>query len=302
MNDAGPIVLTAAQATTAAAAVAVLDHATLDITGVAVADVAATAALNALASMTVSDSTVHIHDDLAAAGASMSKLVNGAGRISSITVNDAGVVSLTGAQAQAALAALAEMTAGTLTVTGVAVSHVNAIFGLAAVTAGTGMTVSDTAGDIQGDLVPSGSSKLLADLAKITSIAVSDANYVTLASADAAAVATVLAKLEAGTLEVTGVAVTDVPAVAGYTALHSMTVSDTALDVQNDLIEVGAASNLRAHVGLISGIELTDAGTPTIALSMANLTLNSTRAVADQHDAVLPGHQRYLDQHRERPE
>ena len=272
LNDAGPIVLTAAQATTAAAAVAVLDHATLDITGVAVADVAATAGLNALASMTVSDSTVHIHDDLAAAGASMSKLVNGAGRISSITVNDAGVVSLTGAQAQAALAALAEMTAGTLTVTGVAVSHVNAIFGLAAVTAGTGMTVSDTAGDIQGDLVPSGSSKLLADLAKITSITVSDSNYVTLASADAAAVATVLAKLEAGTLEVTGVAVTDVPAVAGYTALHSMMVSDTAEDLGDDLA-LGGASKLLTSSGLIGTISLTDAGPVSLTDAQAELVL-----------------------------
>jgi hypothetical protein len=132
--------------------------------------------------------------------------------------------------------------------------------------------VSDTAGDIQGDLVPSGSSKLLADLAKITSIAVSDSNYVTLAAADAAAVATVLAKLEAGTLEVTGVAVADVPTVAGYTALHSMTVSDTAEDLGDDLA-LGGASKLLTSSGLIGTISLTDAGPVSLTDAQAELVL-----------------------------
>ena len=83
-------------------------------------------------------------------------------------------------------------------------------------------------------------------------------------------------KLSGAPVIVTGVQVADIDTIATLAHLPtSMTVSDTALDVQNDLTEVGAASNIRASVGLISHIDLTDAGTPTIALSMANLTLNS---------------------------
>jgi hypothetical protein len=152
------------------------------------------------------------------------------------------------------------------------------------------MTVSDTAGDIHTDLVSGGSSTLLTDLAKITSIAVSDSTLVSLSVANAASVSTVLAKLGDGTLEITGVALANFAAVTAYTALDTMTVSDTVGTIITDLQSGASDSQLEHYANQITSVTATGG---TVALSDTDawaVTAALAKLVADSltiSDAVV---------------
>ena len=133
-------------------------------------------------SATVSDTAANIATDLAFGGSS-DLLANNA-MLFAITNSNAGAITLTSAQVQAAGvndgagSVLSNVTGGSLIVTGVAVADIDTILALDVSPAS--ITISDTAAHIQAALALGGSSDILAALGTITGITVSNAGVVSL--------------------------------------------------------------------------------------------------------------------------
>jgi hypothetical protein len=288
VSDAGTITLTVNQIEAAGvdggagSALAKMTGETLVVAGAVIADIHTLAGLGvAPSSIAVSDTAAHIQADLAAGG--LSEILTHLGSISSVTASDAGTISLTESQIllagvdDGAGSALSRITGETLTVTGVAVANVGSVLGLGV--APSSISVSDTAAHIQADLA-SGASTLVAHLASITGITASDAGTITLSTAQVVEAGvddgpgSVLDMLSGGTLVVSGAAVADIVTLAALDVLPSaISVSDSVADVVADLSS--GASSILSNIGLIGAIALTDAGTPSLALAIADLIADS---------------------------
>ena len=232
------IALTDAQAEPVLAALAHLPAGSLTVSAVSVADVPAIDALSALAGMTVSDSTSNIQTDLIK-GAS-SALQHNAGAITGVAYSSGTSIALTDAQAELALAALANLPANSLTISGVTVADVPTIAGLAAL---TNMSVSDAVGTVQTDL-SSGTPALVANHGKISGITLTGGTTLTLTVAQIGAALPVLA----------------------LTSSYLLSVNDTAINVQNDLA-LGASSVIVMRHTHIASSALTSSGTITLTES-----------------------------------
>ncbi len=204
----------------------------------------------ALGSITVTDSAANIQSDLISGGA-IEAAVN---EIAQININDDGSITLTDAQADPVLLALALLPSGSLTVTGVpAGAEVTAFYNLGDVL--TGMTVSDTAANIGSDL--SSGTSIEAAIGKITSISVSDDNLIALTYTAAATVPDALAKLPADSLTVSAVPVTDIASIAALSALSTMAVRDSSEAISNDLnlaVVYDGVSEIYSNIATISSI------------------------------------------------
>ena len=276
VSDGGGIALTQAQVLGAhvddgaGSVFSLLSGGTLEVTDVSVADIGAVLGLGfAPSSIVVSDTAAAVQADLASGA---SAILGNLGSIRGIGVNDAGTIELTDAQIQAAGvddgagSALAKTSGATIAVTGVPVADIATILGLG-VPPGS-VAVSDTAANIQADLA-SGVSRLVADRAHISSIAVSDSGTISLTVTQALATyvddgaTSVLGKTTGGTLTVTDAALTDLPALGAlYVPPTGLAISDTAANLQADL--TSGASVLAANLALIGGIAVSDAGTITL--------------------------------------
>ena len=243
------------------------------ITGVAVADIDTILGLPVEpASITISDTAAHIATDLALGGSS--ELLANNADITAIANSDAGAITLTSAQVQAAGvndgagSAMSKVTGGSLVVTGVAIADIETVLGLGVAPAS--ITISDTAAHIQADLALGGSSDILANLADITSVVVSNAGVVslTLAQMQSAGVndgaGSAAALLSGGTLRATGVTVAQIDTVLAFPEVpDSATVSDTAAHIATDLA-LGGSSDLLANNAMIFAIANSNAGAITL--------------------------------------
>lgn len=233
-------------------ALAELPSGSLTVTGAAVSQVAALAALSALQSMTVSDTAALVQGDMASAGGHV--LEGNYHSITSITVSG-GPVTLEYGAAHAAINALDLLTgSGTLVVDDVPVADVTEIAGLG-VRLGS-MTVSDTGGDVQADIESGGAHVLEANYATISSIALSSGS-VALGYGDASAAMGALSRLPGNSLTVSAVPVTDIATIAALTALTTMAVGDTGGAIAADLAKVadgGGTSYIATGLTGISSI------------------------------------------------
>ncbi len=243
-----------------------LSGTTLTVTGVALADIPTALALQVPPDhIAISDTAATIQADLISGTPAILPLLS---QISAITVSDAGTIQLTATQILAAgvddgpTSALAKMSGGTLAVTNVDLASLNTIATLAA--APNAIAVSDTAANIQADLV-SGSSQLVAHDAVLTDVNASDAGTVTLTDAQITApgvddgATSALAHFSGGTLVVTNAATADLATLAGLTtAPTQVQINDTAANVQADL--VAATSQLLTHAGIVGGVTLSELG------------------------------------------
>ena len=177
----GPISLTDAQALAAAStALALLPLDSLLVTGVGVGDIASIAALAALSSMAVSDTSGAIDGDLILGASSVLEQNHTA--ITGITFSSGSSVALTDTQAELVLAALALLPASSLTVSNVSLSDIPTIIALSALSS---MTVQDASGTIHDDLILGASSVLEQDNPQITGISFSSGSSVALTDTQA---------------------------------------------------------------------------------------------------------------------
>ena len=279
---AGVITLTVAQIEGAGAdngpgsLIAKLSGGTVAVSGAAVSDLPALAALAVPPGrIAVTDTAAHVQADLAMGAGS--HILGQLGSIASIAVTPSATITLTGAQLlqpgvdDGAQSALGLMTGAALAAADVAVGDIAAVLGL--FVAPASLTVTDTAAAVAADL-GSGASALLAHLAAITGIVVDGAVTLTAAQALTAHVddgpGSVFALLSGGGLIVSGTAISDIGSLLALgVPPSSIGIVDSAADLLADL--ASGHSTLAAHPGLISGIALTDAGTPVLPLSIASL-------------------------------
>ena len=133
-----------------------------------------------------------------------------------------------------------------------------------------GITVNDSAANVQGGLAT-----LETSIAKIGTITLTNSTTPTLTVtyAQFAADASVLSDISSPySLHVTSVSVTNFAAVAAnsHVGASAISVSDTAADVQNGL------STLYASYSQINTITLTDGSTPTITVTYAQFSTDSS--------------------------
>ncbi len=267
-------ILSSQEADVQLSALALLPTDSLIVNGAPVASVAGLAALTGLYQMTVSDTAANLQADMVADGAHI--LQTNHLLIGSIAVSDGNTVTLDATDAGAASDALALMSvADSLVVTGVSVADTTEIAGLIALTR---MTVSDSATDVRDDLELS-DSLLEHHAAVIQSIAFSSGSAVTLTGVEAARVMDALAELPGGSLTVTGASTGQIAALAALGALASMTIDDSATDIEDDLA-LGAASKIEENIGSITGITFTG----TINLDYATSASHVMAALAKLPD------------------
>ena len=282
VSPAGTITLTEAQVLSASvddfggSALAKMTGLTLHVSGVAVADIGTVLALGVPpSSIAVSDTAAAIQADLT--GGSSAILAN-LSSIGAIAASDSGAISLTVAQVEGqhiddgAGSVFDKLTAGTLTVTGAAVSDINTLAALSFRPAE--VDVSDTAAHIQADLIAGGGSKLISHQALIGAIAVNPVGTITLTETQLRAsgvddtIHSALAKMTGETLAVTHVLAADVGLVAALrVAPTQISVTDTAAHIQTDL--TSGSSGILAHIAAISGITVSPAGTITLTAAQA---------------------------------
>ena len=280
-SDAGTITLTQAQVLAAhvddgaGSVFALLSGGALVVTDVDTAHIGTVLGLDfAPGSIAVSDTAAHIEADLVAGS---SAILGHLGSISGIDASDAGTIHLTGAQILAAGvddgagSALSKLTGATVVATDVPVADIGTVLALDVVPGS--IAVSDTAANIEADLT-GGSSALVADRAHIGSIAVNDAGTITLTVAQAEAVhvddgtGSVLAKMTGETLDITGAVVADINTLAALgVPPTAVAIDDTAAHIQADL-ESGS-SDILAHLSMLSGIVVGDAGIVTLTATKA---------------------------------
>ena len=220
-------------------------------------------------SITVSDSAIHIQQDLEG---SSPALVTYAADITGIAAPASSTITLDADHALAggvdngAGSVFAKLTGASLAVTGALVSQLPDLAALPV--AATSVAVSDDAGILAGELV-SGSTLVDAVTSGLVTGIASDDGDVTLAYAvPNADVTAALTLLPVDSLIVTGVPVGEIATVAGYGGLASMTVSDSAADIQADL--TGGDSALLEYAPKIGSVSLTDAN-PILAAAAAGV-------------------------------
>ena len=256
----------------------------LDVTGVDVADLATIAGLpHPPTTIEMADTAALIQQDLTSDfPATMANLAS----ITAIAVTDHGAITLTAAQAletsmdDGAGSVFSKITGATLAVTDCSLAQLPQIEALGVPPAS--ISVSDTQADIAADLANPSSSVLIADLANIASIHITDGVVLSLTEAQALApgvddgAGSVLAKMSGGGFAVTGVAAGDIGEVLGLNvAPGQIGVSDTAQAI---------AANLATLVAVLGKIT-------TITVSGGTLTLTATQAeaagVADGANSVI---------------
>ena len=277
-SDAGAITLTAAQVLFAGvndgagSAMSKVTGGTLAVTGVTVAQIDTMIALGvAPDSFTISDTAAHIQADLISGS---SDILANLGDITSIVVSDSGLISLTKAEVELAGvndgtgSAMDLMTGGTLRVTGLAVSEIDAAMALDVVP--DSITVSDAAANIRSDIISGGSSDLLANRTTIFTITNSNAGAISLTEAQVTTAnvndgaGSILSKVTGGTLVVTAALAASVGTLADLpVAPASIAVSDTAANISTDLA-LGAGSHILGDLSLVSGITNSNAGAVTL--------------------------------------
>lgn len=279
VGDSGTITLTEAQVTAAhvddgsGSVFAKLTGGSLHVTGVTVAQIDAVTSLPvAPAAIAIDDTAAHVQADLIAGS---SHILGHLGAISAIAVNDAGTISLTVAQIEAAGvddgagSALSKTTGETLIVTGVKVADIATIASLDVPPAS--FAIGDTAAHIQADLRAGGSSSILAYRSSVSTIAVNPAGSITLSESQAMhagvddGAGSALSLMTGETLIVTGVAVADIGIVLSLgVAPDHITVDDTAAHIQADL--ASGASALAGNIASISSISVSGGGTITLTV------------------------------------
>ena len=231
----------------------------LSVSGVTVANLTSVLANNHVVSIAVSDTASNI-------AAALDTLQADSAKISSITLTDGGTPTLVISPQQAANDAgiLAKITSAyTLSGSGgVTVANLTAAL---ANSHGQPVAVADTGGNIAAAL-----NTLQADAAKISGITLTDANPPTLSitaqqlTSDAGALGLISGAYK---LSISGVNTSNLSTVlVNSHAVLPVAVSDTASGV------AAALSTLQADASKISGITLTDGGTPTLAVSATQLT------------------------------
>jgi hypothetical protein len=278
--------------------------ATFAVTGVSLAEIPAVLTLGVSnTSMEISDTAAAVQADLIAGGSSA--ILTHLGSISTIDLPANSILTLTEAQAVAAGATALDKITGlaTFDVTGVTVAQLGTVMALGV--AHTMMSVSDTFQNINDD-VTGGSSALVADAAHISGITLTGGDTLTLSVAQIAADTSVLAligsyhiavsdtfaAIDADLTSSTSTIIASMPNISGITwsdggiqditltvaqlaadsgvfplidSGYNLIVADTAANVQADL--TSESSSLLANP--VGSITLTDGGTPTITLNIA---------------------------------
>ena len=275
-NDAGTITLTQAQVMAAhiddgaGSVFSLLSGGTLAVSDVDVADIGTVLGLGfAPSSVAVSDTAAHIEADLASGTPA---IVANLDAISEIAVNDAGPIHLTETQVLAAGmddgagSAMSKMTGGNLIVSEVLISDVATV--LALDVPPDSIEVSDTASNIQADLM-GGTPMLVDERDYVSAIVVSDSSTITLTVAQVErnyiddGAGSVFAKMTGGTLAISDATVADIDTLMGLGLQPaSIDVSDTAAQIQADL--ASGSSRILAHLDVLNGIAVNDAGTITL--------------------------------------
>ena len=284
VSDAGTITLTSARVREAhvndgdGSVMSKVDGASLIVTGVSVADIPTIFNLpRGPVSITVGDTAANLATDLAL-GAS-SEILGRLDDITAIANANAGAITLTASQVlfagvnDGAGSALSKVTGGSLIVTSVTVAQIDAIIALGVAPAS--IAISDTAANIEADLI-SGSSDILANLADITAITVSDAGLISLTKAQVElagvndGTGSAMDLMTGGTLRVTGLTVAEIDAAMALDVVpDSLTVSDTAAHIASDII-AGGSSDLLGNRTIIFAIANSDAG--ALSLTEAQVT------------------------------
>ncbi|MGE4047644.1 MAG: beta strand repeat-containing protein [Acetobacteraceae bacterium] len=255
-SDAGAITLTAAQILFAGvddgagSAMSKVSGGTLVVTGATVAQIPTLAALGvAPTSMMVVDTAANIQADLGS-GAS-SKIVDDLALISAITVEPAGIITLTSSQVQAqdindgAGSAFSKISGATLVVSDVAVVDILTVLGLQVVP--DHISVTDSAAAIEADLA--GAAVIDGASDDITSVKPSDATLSVAAATSLYNAVTPITAIDLSDLTITGPAAalltahSDVPAMllGAYTVL--MTDSPTGLTAAEATILAAVLDN-----------------------------------------------------------
>ncbi len=260
------LALTSAQYTADATILSKISNAyNLTVSAVSAATASTVAGNAHVTSMTVSDTAANVQANIAA----LQTLAIGT-KLSSIVLTDGTTptLALTGTQYIADTAALGKITSAyNLSVTAVTAANATAVAGNTHVTS---MTVSDTGANVQTNIA---ALQTLAIGTKLSSIVLTDGTTptLTLTGTQYAADTNALGKITSVyNLSVTAVTAANATAVAGNTHVTSMTVSDTAANVQTNI----AALQALAIGTKLSSIVLTDGATPT-------LTLTGTQYAAD---------------------
>src|SRR6185312_196694 len=175
------ISLTDTEAQPVLGALAKLPTNSLIVTNVSLADITSIAGLTpVLSNMTVLDGAATIRTELVTDGAA-SPLETHAGLITAIAFSSGSSFTLSDAQAQSVLAALANLPTASLIVSGVLVAD---IASRAAIGSLDHMTVLDTAAHIQADLASVGpASEIVTRIAAISLVVVTDAGTIVLTEA-----------------------------------------------------------------------------------------------------------------------
>jgi hypothetical protein len=248
------LTLTGAQYTADAGVLALITGSyTLTVTGALASAAAALQANTRVTSFTISDSSADV-------SAAFTSLATDA-KLTSITLTGTTtpVLSLTGVQYTADAAVLAKITGSyNLTVTGALAS---AAAGLQANTHVTSFTVSDSSADVANNIAT------LNGEAKLSSIALTDSNPLSITYAQLTGDATALSKLPSTyTAAVSSVTVANAATVQANTHVTSFTVADTPTDVTAKLSLLNGDSKLSALtiIGTPSGetLNLTGSNVP----------------------------------------
>jgi PII-like signaling protein len=234
---------------------------TLTVSGVTAADAADVAANSHVTSMALADSTANVQSYL-------DNLENVASKISAIALTDGGtpLLSVTDGQYHSDAAVLAKITSSfNMAVTGTSVSDVATIWADARVSQ---IYVTDSAANIQIGL-----DTLESAASKIETIAFSNQGTQTLTITDAQfhSDASVISDIVSPyTLAVTHVSVSDATTVAANSHVTSVSISDSAANVQ------AALDTLESIASKITTIALTDSGTPTLTITGAQFVGDET--------------------------
>jgi hypothetical protein len=190
-------------------------------------------------------------------------------KLTSIVLTDGGTpnLSITGTQYTADITAINKITSAyTLTVSGVTGANVSTV---AANTHVSSFTVSDTAANISTYI-----DTLQAQSAKITSISITNHTVpLTITQTQLTNDATALGLISVSySLSISGVSIANSSTMLAEPNVVSINISDTAANVQSNL---DSLETLDA-AGEITGIVLTDTGTPTITITAAQATSDKT--------------------------
>ena len=233
----------------------------LTVSGVVVANLASVLANPHVQSVVLSDTASNI-------AAVLDTLQTDVAKISAIILTDGGTPTLTLSSLQASqdAAILAKITSTfTLSIGGVSVANLATAL---ANSHGQLVAVADSAANIAAAL-----NTLQSDAAKISGITLTDGGTPTLAisalqlTSDSAALALIIGTYN---LSVSGVAVSNLTSVLANPHVLSVALSDSASNI------AAALNTLQADIANLSGISLTDGGTPTLALAASQFAYDAS--------------------------